>query len=533
MIEKSMPTPKRMESRQFRAIAETSGRILRAQADRKKVFQLIQPILGAGIIKSKDKKPRKDRKAIAEAVQSLKATAAESGAQAVYMQNLVEQACNYFLEHEQFPETYEEMQTIPLLKRGLLTYAADEGGENGRMYRYKVENGQLRLRLKVPGPDGKLVWLDEMTINLPADLAAVLGEPRRYCAPTLREVEEADGGRYAVLDMIVEREARSDPSWETRGNLLAFDWGVRTLLTVVALDASGNQISRPFFLNTGGFDGKQARLRKNIDALKSARDELKERKLNYGGRKKRQALEHEIKLSWAKYERRNEALAHLCSNLLLLFAEGYGCHAIAGEWLGSLKSVGRGRYTKSRWRNWRNNTTIRSSITVKLKYKCKLRGVKLRLEYPRGTSHTCPRCGKESKTYPSPEHENDIDWGKWMKCEQCGWNGSRDYAGALNIGRLAVAFYQKLAAAQVAGEVSRKTYRGYKISELVHQPASYIGAGAALPIPPKETQKKPTFFCSRKSASLPRPSYYVSGWHRSVTIFPKCQPGDVAVSKFV
>ena len=42
--------------RQFRCESETAGRILRAQAERKQVFQLIQPILSDGLIRSKTEK---------------------------------------------------------------------------------------------------------------------------------------------------------------------------------------------------------------------------------------------------------------------------------------------------------------------------------------------------------------------------------------------------------------------------------------------------------------------------------------------
>jgi putative transposase len=183
---------------------------------------------------------------------------------------------------------------------------------------------------------------------------------------------------------------------------------------------------------------------------------------------------------------------------------------------------------------------VRSAITEKLKYKSRLRGVKLRLEYPRGTSHTCPRCGRAANTYKSSEHTDAVDWGGWLtpelmgvKCQHCGWNGSRDYAGAVNIGRLAAAFYQKLAAAQAAENVSPKTYRGFKISDLVHQPTSYIGAGAALPIPLKVTRKKSLFFCSAKLAKLSHPAYYLTGWLYSAAVVPKCQPGVVTVCSFV
>lgn len=529
-IEAAFPKPAHLESRQYRGIAETTGRILRSQADRLKIFNLIQPILSTEMVVPARKD--KNRKLIREAVSSLKAALAGDGENAVYLQNVVEQACNVFLAKGEFPATFFEMQPLPILKLGQFTYAADDGGEKGSMYRYGIQDGQLSLKLKVPGANGKLIWSQALKVTLPPSLQETVKEPERLCAPTLREVEDAAGSHYAVLDIILERRELAEPTWAHRRNILSFDWGVRNLLTIVALDASGEQLSRPFFMNTGGFDGRQARLRRQIDQLKSQRDRLKHLSSSAQRTQKIAELEREISICWAAYERRNEALAHLCSNVLLVLAAGYGCHAIAGEWLGSLRSLGHGKYTRSRWRNWRNNTTVRSAITNKLKYKCRLRGVKLRLENPRGTSHHCPRCGEAADTYRSPSHREVVDWGGWLKCSACGWNGSRDYAGALNIGRLAAAFYDKLAAAKAAGEVTRKTYAGYRVESIKHKPASYIGAGAALPIPPQGTQQKTLFFCSYKDVDKQAPRFSYSGWDKMVSIYPKFQVGRVVPHRF-
>ena len=44
----------------------------------------------------------------------------------VALQNVVEQACNYYFVNDRFPATYEELQPIPVLEVGLLTYAGDD-----------------------------------------------------------------------------------------------------------------------------------------------------------------------------------------------------------------------------------------------------------------------------------------------------------------------------------------------------------------------------------------------------------------------
>src|SRR5215472_15309191 len=89
------PSPDPHGDRQFRCEAETAGRILRAQAERKQVFELIRPILSDGFIRSKrDGRPAgKNRKTIKEAIQIVHKTLEDDETAFVTMQNVVEQAC--------------------------------------------------------------------------------------------------------------------------------------------------------------------------------------------------------------------------------------------------------------------------------------------------------------------------------------------------------------------------------------------------------------------------------------------------------
>ena len=77
-----------------------------------------------------------------------------------------------------------------------------------------------------------------------------------------------------MLDLVFEVATPQLPAYADCERALAFDWGVRTLLTMVVIDRDGHQISRPFFFKTGEFDGMQARLRRQIDELKAKRDSL-------------------------------------------------------------------------------------------------------------------------------------------------------------------------------------------------------------------------------------------------------------------
>ncbi len=490
-------------SRQFRCEAETAGRILRAQASRKQVFEQVLPILSDGFIRPKTEARHagKRRQTIKEAILALQQTRGEEAETAfVMLLNVVEQACNYFLAHEAFPATYEEMQTIPVLSTALLTYAGDDGGEKGQAYRlsYDLQAETATLRLRVPDETGRWHWrTDPVLIGLPRAVLERLraGTP---LAPTLRELVQADGRRIAVLDVVVQVPQAPLVPWEAVERVLGFDWGVHTLLTAVVLDATGHQLSRPLFLNTGGLDGHQARTRRQIDALKAKGARLA------ADAPEQAAYDAEIGRCWRRYHARNHALAHLAANRLLLLAAVWGCSLLCGESLATLKSTGRGKRVRGRWRTWRNNTTIRSEIWHILRYKCHLAGIRFRSERPRGTSHTCPRCGQPASTYRSPRliHRTEpVKWGRWLLCAHSPWSADRDYAAALNIARLGVAC---LTHTQATGKA-----QAFSVTEVKSvKPVRYMPTGAVLLFPPPVPRDR--LFEAGK--------LYVNGWKRSATL---------------
>ena len=131
------------------------------------------------------------------------------------LQNVIEQCCNFFLQHERFPASYEELQPLPLLRSGLLSYAGDDGGEQGQAYRLALdlEAGVVRFRFRCPDPDGAWGWRsDEVVIPLPERLLARLQAGAALLAPTLREVVAASGGRYAVLDLALAVSPAAAPA---------------------------------------------------------------------------------------------------------------------------------------------------------------------------------------------------------------------------------------------------------------------------------------------------------------------------------
>jgi hypothetical protein len=115
------------------------------------------------------------------------------------------------------------------------------------------------------------------------------------------------------------------------------------------------------------------------------------------------------------------------------------------------------------------------------------------------------------QTYRSPttEHRRQaVDWGAWLSCAACGWNGSRDYAASLNIARLGMAF--------LATYQRTQRYTWYRMTSTEVKTVSYSGAAARLLLPVQ--------------GSLPRPvlgkkvSY--AGWVQT-TALRTSQPRDL------
>jgi putative transposase len=495
-VGKYMGSPDFHGDRQWRCESEVVGRLLRQQAERKKAFELVAPILSDGFIRPKtEKRPAgKNRPVIKEAITALQKSLEEDETSFVALQNVVEQSCNFFFQHDRFPIDYEALQPVPLLKVGMLTYAGDDGREKGQAYRLALdlEAGVAHFRFRAPSEAGTWHWASVDTIiPLPECLKERLPHGE-LMAPTLREECRADGERFAVLDFIIEVEKEALPEWRSVERVLGADWGVHSLLTATAVDEHSEQVGRPFFLDTGSFDGRQARTRRQIDELKKKvaryeqeRDALLEEHAKRAWYTQRLVLyRREIDLCWRKYEQRNRALAHLASNVLLLLARVHGCSLLSMESLKTLKTTGRGKGVRGRWRNYRNNSTIRGEIWKLLRYKCHLIGLRFHTEQPRGTSHTCPHCGQPASTYRSPsERKKAVKWGRWMYCDACSYNGDRDYCASVNIARLGIAYLIQM---KHTGKA-----RSCSITDPRVKPVSYTGAGAVLLLPPTGSHARP------------------------------------------
>ncbi|GCF11622.1 hypothetical protein [Dictyobacter arantiisoli] len=194
-------SPQPHGDRQWRCESEVVGRLLRAQAERKEAFALIAPILSDGFICPKtEKRPAgKNRAALKQAIATLQKQVEDDETSFLTLQNVTEQCCNFFLQHDHFPASYEELQSVPLLKVGMLTYAGDDGREKGQAYRLHValDAGIARFRFRYPDEQGDWHWRKMETIIVLPDCLKERLRGGALMAPTLREERGANGERFA------------------------------------------------------------------------------------------------------------------------------------------------------------------------------------------------------------------------------------------------------------------------------------------------------------------------------------------------
>jgi hypothetical protein len=210
-VEEMITPPRSHGHRQWRCEAEQVGRILRSQAARKQHFAVILPVLSRGMIQPKTATQRagKHRKAMKDALAAVRAAEADSdGGSTVELQSLIEQACTFYLHNGCFPTTYEAMQPVPVLNAGILPYAGDDGPVLGQTYRMSYDLDQQTLTLALRTPDEQGAWVRtwrEHTVQMKVpDIVVSRAREGSPLAPTLREIVESDGTRYAELDVGVE-----------------------------------------------------------------------------------------------------------------------------------------------------------------------------------------------------------------------------------------------------------------------------------------------------------------------------------------
>ena len=285
--------------------------------------------------KSEHKPAGKNRTAIKAALACLRDEDSDGG-RAVQLQSLIEQACNYYLSHGCFPTPTRTCKPSPCSKWASCptrqTMAASMARRIGCTSIWRGAAARSRSVPQIRAVTGVPRWTEPQThLPLPDPVVERL-QAGECLAPTLREIAEPDGTRYAVLDLIVEVPVTPVPDLKGVRRVLRLGLGSQDAGHGDGAGPCGQPALSPLFLDTGGFDGRQAHTRRHIDRLKQKVAKLEARRDQFpvGDRRREPSerklggLRREIARCWSKYEARNNDLAHMAANMLILLATCVG-----------------------------------------------------------------------------------------------------------------------------------------------------------------------------------------------------------------
>jgi IS605 OrfB family transposase len=350
-----------------------------------------------------------------------------------YVDILIDQLNSYYDRHGTYPNTYFEMQDCPEYDSGVLPFSADDGPTSGQAvkYQYDSDNETLTIRLKTPdtrSPEtrGDWSWTEYERDGYEAfhDLLAH-GD---LSAPEFQPSRRKTGDAYYELSFSVEVEHAE--ATDGTDCVLALDAGMRKDMTAVVVTDDGEQLSPPQFI--------QFTDREKMRRLHRERTRLNDRLATL--RRDGRAHTDEFCHVQSEYERVNnkirhkrEQLTHDVANQVLALALAYDVDAIVHEDLRSLSPP-----SDEGTLSWELSSWARREIIENIEYRADCAGVAVERVYPQGTSRSCPRCGSTGHTCKSPDHEQEHWWGGHFRCDnaRCGFEGDRDYIGALNVARV-------------------------------------------------------------------------------------------------
>jgi len=411
-----------LPSRFRRCILQKVGETLRSHADRRNAFQSIRDVLPDHKIRRIHRRRIKDQ--LWDDGDYL-----SSG----YVDILTDQLNSYYDRHGVYPDTYLEMQDCPEYDSGVLPYSADDGPTSGQAvkYQYDTDSETLTIRLKTPdtlSPEtrGDWSWTEYERPGYEAfhDLLAH-GE---LSAPEFQPSRRKTGDAYYELSFPVEVE-HAEPT-DDGDCVLALDAGMRKDMTAVVVTDEGEQLSTPQFI--------QFTDRKKMQRLHRERTRLNDRlaALRRDGRSHTDEFAHihsEYERVNNKIRHKREQLTHDVANQVLALALLYDVDAIVHEDLRSLSPP-----SEESALSWELSSWARRDIIENIEYRAECAGLGVERVSPQGTSRSCPRCGSTGHTCKSPDHQQEHWWGGHFRCDnaRCGFEGDRDYIGALNVARV-------------------------------------------------------------------------------------------------
>ena len=411
-----------LPSRFRRCVLQKVGETLRSHADRRDAFQSIQSVLPNHKIR------RIHRRRIKERLWS-DGDYLSSG----YVDILIDQLNSYYDRHGTYPDTYFGMQDCPEYDSGVLPFSADDGPTSGQAvnYQYDSDSEMLPVRLKTPdtcSPETRSDWSWTEYERDGYEAFHDLLNHGTLSAPEFQPSRRKNGDTYYELSFPVEVEHIEGTDGTDR--VLALDAGMRKEMTAVVVADDGEQLSTPHFIQFTDRDGmgrlhrERTRLNDRLSALR--RD----------GRSHTDEFAHvhsEYERVNSKLQHKREQLTHDVANQVLALALLYDVDAIVHEDLRSLSPP-----SDEGALSWELSSWARRDIIEKIEYRAESAGIAVERVYPKGTSRSCPRCGSAGHTCKSPDHHHEQWWGGHFRCDnaRCGFEGDRDYIGALNVARV-------------------------------------------------------------------------------------------------
>jgi IS605 OrfB family transposase len=350
-----------------------------------------------------------------------------------YVDILIDQLNSYYDRHGTYPSTYFEMQDCPEYDSGVLPFSADDGPTSGQAvkYQYGTDSETLTIRLKTPdtlSPEtrGDWSWTDYECNGYEGfhDLLAH-GD---LSAPEFQPSRRKTGYAYYELSFAVEVEHAE--ATDGTDCVLALDAGMRKDMTAVVVTDDGEQPSTPHFI--------QFTDREKMRRLHRERTRLNDRlsALRRDGRSHSDEFAHiqsEYERVNNKIRHKREQLTHDVANQVIALALLYDVDAIVHEDLRSFSPP-----SAEGALSWELSSWARRDIIENIEYRADCAGIAVERVYPEGTSRSCPRCGSTGHTCKSPDHHEELWWGGHFRCDnaRCGFEGDRDYIGALNMARV-------------------------------------------------------------------------------------------------
>ena len=411
-LEPFFERPSSVPSRVFRNSLELSGRIVRSQRERKRLFDLIlsRPcltLISEWKIKREFKLSHSPH----------------------FILNVKRQVKNLIKEGKKISSFFELER--PYFNGDVFLTDADDSVENGQFKKLRVSEEKIELQIKVP--EGKRWVWKKVELETPERIRKLLGEGYTLKAPLFKRERTHRGEEYYLV-LVLEKETKEEE--KTSERVLSIDLcpSMRRLAVGCVVERSG-KVSKPIYFKAEEAVKKVRRLRREVSFLKRRIDRLyleMEKTEKEDVRKKlRKKIDHlfkEKKLRERKLRNLRKEIPEILTNEIILTAKVLGADTIVIEEL-SFKEVPE---WKDRTLRWLFSTWFYAKFSERLREKARRGGIKVVEASPANTSKRC-FCGEGVK---KEEH--------YLTCPVHG-KYDRDYVASINLGKR----YLKLPALEV------------------------------------------------------------------------------------